>query len=105
MESVVFRIYASHRQMLLAVGYIWKYADGPNAAAQFWTRQAFDDRVAVADGMLGIITRCILRLLPKPEARRTALAIFESAQDACNCVADFTSSGILPVALELLVSL
>ncbi|MFN0110191.1 MAG: FAD-binding oxidoreductase [Blastocatellia bacterium] len=55
-----------------------------------------------SEGMLGVITRCILRLLPKPEARRTALAIFESAQDACNCVADFTSSGILPVALELL---
>lgn len=55
-----------------------------------------------SEGMLGIITRCILRLLPKAEARRTALAIFETAQDACNCVADFTSSGILPVALELL---
>jgi len=55
-----------------------------------------------SEGMLGIITRCILRLLPKPETRRTALAIFESAQDACNCVADFTNSGILPVALELL---
>jgi len=55
-----------------------------------------------SEGLLGIITRCILRLLPKPEARRTALAVFEVAQDACNCVADFTSSGILPVALELL---
>jgi glycolate oxidase len=55
-----------------------------------------------SEGMLGIVTRCILRLLPKPEARRTALAIFASPQDACNCVADFSSSGILPVALELL---
>ena len=55
-----------------------------------------------SEGMLGIITRAILRLLPKPEARRTALAIFASAEDACHCVADFTSSGILPVALELL---
>jgi glycolate oxidase len=55
-----------------------------------------------SEGMLGIVTRCILRLLPKPEARRTALAVFASAQAACNCVADFTSSGILPVALELL---
>jgi len=55
-----------------------------------------------SEGMLGIITHCILRLLPKPEARRTALAIFESARDACDCVADFTNSGILPVALELL---
>ncbi len=55
-----------------------------------------------SEGMLGIVTRCILRLLPKPEARRTALAIFATAQEACNCVADFTTSGILPVALELL---
>ncbi len=55
-----------------------------------------------SEGMLGIVTRAILRLLPLPEARRTSLAVFESAQDACNCVADFTSSGILPVALELL---
>ncbi|MDX2031560.1 MAG: FAD-linked oxidase C-terminal domain-containing protein [Blastocatellia bacterium] len=55
-----------------------------------------------SEGLLGIITRCILRLLPKPEARRTGLAIFASAEDACRCVADFTSSGILPVSLELL---
>lgn len=55
-----------------------------------------------SEGLLGIITRCILRLLPKPEARRTALAVFETARDACDCVADFTNSGILPVALELL---
>src|SRR5581483_3760482 len=55
-----------------------------------------------SEGMLGIITRAILRLLPLPEARKTALAIFERAEDACNCVADFTSSGILPVSLELL---
>ncbi len=55
-----------------------------------------------SEGMLGIVTRAILRLLPKPETRRTALAIFGTAQAACNCVADFTTSGILPVALELL---
>jgi glycolate oxidase len=55
-----------------------------------------------SEGMLGIVTRAILRLLPKPEVRRTALAIFATAQEACNCVADFTTSGILPVALELL---
>ena len=55
-----------------------------------------------SEGMLGIITRCILRLLPRPEARRTSLAIFASAEDACRCVADFTSTGILPVSLELL---
>jgi glycolate oxidase len=55
-----------------------------------------------SEGMLGIITRCILRLVPKPETRKTALAIFATARDACQCVADFSSSGIVPVALELL---
>lgn len=55
-----------------------------------------------SEGMLGIITRCILRLLPLPESSRTALAIFESADDACRCVASFSDSRILPVALELL---
>ena len=55
-----------------------------------------------SEGMLGIITRCILRLVPLPEARKTAMAIFATAQDACNCVAGFTESGVLPVALELL---
>lgn len=55
-----------------------------------------------SEGMLGVITRATLRLVPRPEARRTALAIFANAHDACRCVADFSSSGILPVALELL---
>jgi glycolate oxidase len=55
-----------------------------------------------SEGMLGIITRCILRLLPLPEARRTFKAIFNSVGDACNCVASFSDAGILPVALELL---
>ena len=60
------------------------------------------DLMICSEGMLGVITRAILRLVPRPEARRTALAIFANAQDACNCVAGFTEAGILPVALELL---
>ena len=55
METRTFQVYASHRQILLADGYIWKDSD-PSSAASFWTRHAFGDRMAVADGMLGIIT-------------------------------------------------
>src|SRR5262249_13118056 len=55
-----------------------------------------------SEGMLGGIPRCIHRVLPLPEARGTALAGFTSASAACDCVADFTSSGILPVSLEML---
>ncbi len=55
-----------------------------------------------SEGMLGIITRCTLRLLPLPEARGTALAIFASAEAACRCVASFSDAHIMPAALELL---
>ncbi len=55
-----------------------------------------------SEGLLGIITRSILRLLPLPEARRTALAVFATAEDACRCVAGFSDGHIQPSALELL---
>src|SRR6185295_1798613 len=55
-----------------------------------------------SEGMLGIITRCILRLLPLPEARHTSLAVFASAEAACQCVASFADAGMMPAALELL---
>jgi len=55
-----------------------------------------------SEGLLGIITRCILRLLPLPEARRTSLAVFATAEDACQCVAGFSDGHIQPSALELL---
>ena len=55
-----------------------------------------------SEGLLGIITKCILRLLPLPESRRTALAVFGSAEDACRCVASFSDAHIQPVAIELL---
>jgi glycolate oxidase len=55
-----------------------------------------------SEGMLGIITRCILRLLPLPEARHTSLAVFASAEAACQCVASFADAAMMPAALELL---
>lgn len=55
-----------------------------------------------SEGMLGIMTKCILRLLPLPKARQTSLAVFESAEAACHCVASFADAGIMPAALELL---
>ncbi|MEP7270443.1 MAG: FAD-linked oxidase C-terminal domain-containing protein [Acidobacteriota bacterium] len=57
-----------------------------------------------SEGMLGIITKCILRLLPLPEARQTSLAVFASVEAACHCVASFADAGIMPAALELLDS-
>lgn len=58
-----------------------------------------------SEGTLGIITQALLRLLPLPEARRTALAYFDSVEDAARVVAETIAARIIPVTLELLDNL
>ncbi|MGN6369156.1 MAG: FAD-binding oxidoreductase [Phycisphaerae bacterium] len=54
------------------------------------------------EGTLGIITKVWCRLTPKPTAFRTALAIFDDTQKACQSVADIIAAGIIPAALEMM---
>ncbi|MGE5849007.1 MAG: FAD-binding oxidoreductase [Candidatus Methylomirabilota bacterium] len=55
-----------------------------------------------AEGTLGICTEVTVRLLPKPEAVETILAIFPSVEDASNAVSGIIGRGIIPVAMELM---
>jgi len=55
-----------------------------------------------SEGTLGIITQILLRLLPKPETQRTAMALFDDIQPAAQVVADIIAARIVPVTLELL---
>jgi glycolate oxidase len=55
-----------------------------------------------SEGLLGIITEAILRLVPLPEATRTVRATFHSMAAACTCVPAFTRARIVPVACEVL---
>ncbi|MGQ9558176.1 MAG: FAD-binding oxidoreductase [Desulfurispora sp.] len=55
-----------------------------------------------SEGTLGIITRAFLRLLPRPEGRRTLRADFPEIERAAQAVSAIFSSGILPAALELM---
>jgi glycolate oxidase len=55
-----------------------------------------------SEGTLGIITQILLRLLPKPETQRTAVAFFNDIQPAAQVVADIIAAKIIPVTLELL---
>jgi len=58
-----------------------------------------------SEGMLGLVTEVTLRLLRKPEATRTFLAIFPSSDEAGAAVSGIIAAGILPAAIEMMDSL
>ena len=55
-----------------------------------------------SEGTLAIITQVTLRLIPKPPASATALAVFESIQCAVDAVSALIAARVVPVALELI---
>jgi glycolate oxidase len=55
-----------------------------------------------SEGTLGIVTEVMVRLIPKPQAIRTALAIFPDLADASKCVNSILLAGVLPATLEIL---
>ena len=55
-----------------------------------------------SEGMLGVATKLILHIIPKPEASRTMLAIFDRLEDTGQAVSDIIGAGIVPGAIELL---
>lgn len=97
--------YGATKQFVLGLDFVTPTGEIVKAGART-TKNATGFNLAAlmvgSEGMLGIITRCIMRLLPLPEARRTSLAVFSDAESACRCVASFADSGIMPAALELL---
>jgi glycolate oxidase len=55
-----------------------------------------------SEGVMALVTKAIVRLMPKAEAVKTALAIYESNEDAGRTVTGITERGITPVAVEML---
>jgi glycolate oxidase len=55
-----------------------------------------------SEGTMVLVTKIGVRLMRKPEAIRTMLAIYNSVREAGQTVANLTSRGIVPVALEML---
>jgi glycolate oxidase len=54
-----------------------------------------------AEGLLGLVTEMILRLIPAPPARAALSASFKDASVAAACVQHLFREGFLPSALEL----
>ena len=55
-----------------------------------------------SEGMIGIVTEVVLRVLRKPQATRTFFATFPSTDEAGNAVSAIIASGIVPAAIEMM---
>jgi glycolate oxidase len=55
-----------------------------------------------SEGTLGVVTKVLLRLIPKPEAKRTLLASFMAMDNAAQAVSDIIAAQIVPCTLEFL---
>jgi glycolate oxidase len=55
-----------------------------------------------SEGTLGVVTEIILRLIPKPKARKTLVASFPSVIQSGHAITNILASGILPAAMEMM---
>jgi glycolate dehydrogenase FAD-linked subunit len=55
-----------------------------------------------SEGTLGVITKVLLKLLPKPQAKKTMLASFAQMDRAAQAVSDVIAAKIVPCTLEFL---
>lgn len=55
-----------------------------------------------SEGTLGIITEVILKVLPRPKARKTMLALYDSMEAAAETISAIIAAKIIPCTLEFL---
>ena len=58
-----------------------------------------------SEGTFGIVTKVTVRLLRKPEAWKTILAVFASVAEASNAVSGIIETGLIPAAIEMMDNL
>jgi glycolate oxidase len=76
---------------------VWLDGNGPGSAGL--------DLVAIlvgSEGMLGIATKVLVKLVPKPDAVHVHLAAFGTMDDAAAAVTNIIGAGILPASLEMM---
>jgi glycolate oxidase subunit GlcD len=55
-----------------------------------------------SEGTLGIITRAVLKLIPRPQAKSTLFATYRDVYASASIVTDILDTGILPSAMEFM---
>src|SRR6202047_3038849 len=94
----VTRHYVLGLEVVLADGMVVK------VGGRTWKNKTGFDLVGLfvgSEGMLGVVTEAVLRLLPLPPARASVSASFRSIEDAASAVQKILLEGYLPSALEI----
>lgn len=95
----VTRDYVMGMEVVLADGSIcWLGSKCVKDVAGYSLRDLF----VGSEGTLGVITRILLKLLPKPAARQTLLATFSAMDAAAEAVSAIIAAKIIPCTLEFL---
>lgn len=60
------------------------------------------DLIVGSEGTLGIFTRILVKLIPKPQSTRTLLAFYNTLGDAAETVSEIIANHIIPCTVEFL---
>ena len=95
----VTRDYVMGLEVVLADGRVARLG---NACVKDVAGYSLKDLFVGSEGTLGIITEVLLKLVPRPAARRTMLALYDSIEDAAETVSAIIAARIIPCTLEFL---
>ena len=95
----VTRDYVMALEVVLADGQIARLG---SACVKDVAGYSLKDLFIGSEGTLGIITEVLLKLVPRPAARRTMLALYDRIEDAAETVSAIVRARIIPCTLEFL---
>ncbi len=95
----VTRDYVMGLEIVLANGEIARVG---NACVKDVAGYSLKDLFIGSEGTLGIITEILLKLVPRPSARKTMLATFSSMEAAAEAVSAIIAARIIPCTLEFI---
>ncbi len=95
----VTRDYVMGLEVVLADGRITRFG---NQCVKDVAGYSLKDLFIGSEGTLGIITEVLLKLVPRPAARRTMLALYDRIEDGAETVSAIVAARIIPCTLEFL---
>ena len=95
----VTRDYVMGLEVVLADGRIARFG---NRCVKDVAGYSLKDLFIGSEGTLGVITEVLLKLVPRPAARQTMLALYDRIEDAAETVSQIVAARIIPCTLEFL---